>query len=128
MVGGKDKPWAGNVEDPYSKFYGRTMAPAVVNFQITCAMASLWRELHRYLLISLNEMYEGVYSGDKLRNWVKIFVVSAICLLLWEQMQFDSYYHMEVREALSPYDSIAANSASRMKTKRQHSAKRWNLL
>lgn len=71
-------------------------------------MASLWRELHRYLLISLNEMYEGVYSGDKLRNWVKIFVVSAICLLLWEQMQFDSYYHMEVREALSPCDSIAA--------------------
>jgi hypothetical protein len=72
----------------------------MVNFQIASALADLWRGSHKNLITTLSDYYRGVYSGDRLKNWSKIFVLSIIILSLWERIQFDSHFHMEVRENL----------------------------
>lgn len=96
LVNGQHAPMAGSVEDPWSRYYGKVMAPAIVNLQVTCVMGDVWRELHKTLLTDLSAYYNGVYSGDKLKHWPKIFALSTLLLILWEQMQFDSFFHMEV--------------------------------
>jgi hypothetical protein len=128
MVDSPHKSMAGCVEDPLSKYYGRTMAPAMVNFQVICAMGDAWRELHRILLADLSAYYKGVYSGEKLRNWGSIFALSTILLILWERMQFDSFFHMEVfrlsRELAVIRDTY---QTPRTKQKLLTFARRWRL-
>lgn len=84
----------GKVEDETSKFFGKTMAPVMINFQIKCAMADMWRELHKDVLEELSALYSSVYSGDKLKNWPTIFILASVLLGVWECMQFDCNYRI----------------------------------
>lgn len=116
---------AGRVEDPYSKYHGRIMAPAMINAQIICAMAALWRKLHEELMSNLAARFAGVYSGEKLRYWPEIFVISLTLLFLWEQFEIDNYFHMEVR--CPRYVSRSQKSTDyycRMISRSLHSVKR----
>lgn len=58
----------GRMEEETSRFYGKTMAPVMINFQIKQAMADMWRELQKDVLEELSSLYSSVYSGDKLKN------------------------------------------------------------
>lgn len=89
---GEEEGFLGKIEDQDSKFKGKTMAPVMINFQIKCAMASMWRELQKDVLEELSGLYSSVYSGDKLKNWPTIFMLASILLAVWEEMQFDSHY------------------------------------
>ncbi|KAJ5485309.1 hypothetical protein N7539_005297 [Penicillium diatomitis] len=89
---GDETEFTGRINEPGSKFRGRTMAPVMINFQIKCAMASMWRELQKDVLEELSAMYSSVYSGEKLKNWPTIFMLASILLAVWEEMQFDSHY------------------------------------
>ncbi len=84
----------GKVEDETSRFFGKTMAPVMINFQIKCAMADMWRELHKDVLEELSSLYSSVYSGDKLKNWPTIFILASVLLGVWECMQFDCHYRV----------------------------------
>ncbi|KIV82456.1 hypothetical protein PV11_04569 [Exophiala sideris] len=84
----------GKIEEQTSKFYGKTMAPVMINFQIKCAMADMWRELHKDVLEELSSLYSSVYSGDKLKNWPTIFILASVLLAVWECMQFDCHYRV----------------------------------
>jgi hypothetical protein len=84
----------GKVEDETSKFFGKTMAPVMINFQIKCAMADMWRDLHKDVLEELSALYSSVYSGDKLKNWPTIFILASVLLGVWECMQFDCNYRV----------------------------------
>ncbi|KAL5343706.1 hypothetical protein BJX70DRAFT_393761 [Aspergillus crustosus] len=89
---GEEEGFLGKIEDQNSKFKGKTMAPVMINFQIKCAMANMWRELQKDVLEELSSLYSSVYSGDKLKNWPTIFILASILLAVWEEMQFDSHY------------------------------------
>jgi len=93
---GEEEGFLGKIEDQDSKFKGKTMAPVMINFQIKCAMASMWRELQKDVLEELSGLYSSVYSGDKLKNWPTIFMLASILLAVWEEMQFDSHYRTPV--------------------------------
>jgi hypothetical protein len=84
----------GAIDDEESKFYGRVVAPVMVNFQIKCALADMWRELQKEILEELSSLYSGVYSGEKMKNWPTIFMIAAILLVVWEEMQFDCHYRV----------------------------------
>lgn len=68
----------------------------MINFQIKCAMANMWRELQKDVLEELSGLYSSVYSGDRLKNWPTIFILACILLAVWEEMQFDSHYRTPV--------------------------------
>ncbi|KAF9890180.1 hypothetical protein FE257_006341 [Aspergillus nanangensis] len=89
---GEEEGLLGKIQDQSSKFRGKTMAPVMINFQIKCAMANMWRELQKDVLEELSSLYSSVYSGDKLKNWPTIFILASILLGVWEEMQFDSHY------------------------------------
>ncbi|KAA8648794.1 hypothetical protein EYZ11_013255 [Aspergillus tanneri] len=89
---GEEEGFVGKIQDESSKFKGKTMAPVMINFQIKCAMANMWRELQKDVLEELSSLYSSVYSGDKLKNWPTIFVLASILLAVWEEMQFDCHY------------------------------------
>lgn len=89
---GEEEGFLGKIDKMGSKFSGKTMAPVMINFQIKCAMASMWRELQKDVLEELSALYSSVYSGDKLKNWPTIFILASILLAVWEEMQFDSHY------------------------------------
>ena len=82
----------GRIDNESSRYYGETIAPVMINFQVKLAMAEMWRELQKEVLEGLSALYSSVYSGEKLKNWPTIFVLAAILLLVWEQMQFDAQY------------------------------------
>lgn len=84
----------GHIDDEESKYYGKTVAPVMINFQIKCALADMWRELQRDILAELSSLYSSVYSGERLKNWPTIFMLASILLAVWEEMQFDSHYRM----------------------------------
>ncbi|KAI4642854.1 hypothetical protein J4E93_006923 [Alternaria ventricosa] len=84
----------GKVEDQQSKFSGKTIAPVMINFQVKCALADMWRELQKDVLEELSSLYQSVYSGDKLKNWPTIFMLAAILLAVWELIQFDCNYRV----------------------------------
>ncbi|PKY02669.1 putative C6 finger domain protein [Aspergillus campestris IBT 28561] len=86
-----------------SKFSGKTMAPVMINFQIKCAMANMWRELQKDVLEELSGLYSSVYSGDKLKNWPTIFILASILLAVWEEMQFDSHYRTPDASAVDKF-------------------------
>lgn len=93
---GEEEGFVGKILDDNSKFKGKTMAPVMINFQIKCAMANMWRELQKDVLEELSGLYSSVYSGDKLKNWPTIFMLASILLAVWEEMQFDSHYRTPV--------------------------------
>ena len=89
----------GRINDESSQYYGQTMAPVMINFQVKLAMAQMWRQMQKEVLEGLSALYSSVYSGDKLKNWPTIFVLAAILLLVWEQMQFDAQYRVSNSES-----------------------------
>ncbi|KAF2400694.1 hypothetical protein EJ06DRAFT_476810 [Trichodelitschia bisporula] len=82
------------IVDPQSRYYGKSCAPVMINFQIKKAMADMWRELMKDILEELSALYSSVYSGDKLKNWPTIFMTAALILCVWELMQFDCHYRV----------------------------------
>ncbi|KAH7135726.1 hypothetical protein B0J11DRAFT_426922 [Dendryphion nanum] len=93
----------GKVEDQQSKFYGKTIAPVMINFQVKCALADMWRELQKDVLEELSSLYSSVYSGDKLKNWPTIFMLAAILLAVWELIQFDCNYRVPDQAAVNKF-------------------------
>ncbi|RAH51605.1 Zn(II)2Cys6 transcription factor domain-containing protein [Aspergillus brunneoviolaceus CBS 621.78] len=89
---GEEQCMPGKIDSSTSRFKGKTMAPVMINFQIKCAMANMWRELQKDVLEELSSLYSSVYSGDKLKNWPTIFILASILLAVWEEMQFDCHY------------------------------------
>ncbi|KAF2116345.1 hypothetical protein BDV96DRAFT_612240 [Lophiotrema nucula] len=93
----------GKVEDQSSKFCGKTIAPVMINFQVKCALADMWRELQKDVLEELSSLYSSVYSGDKLKNWPTIFMLAAILLAVWELIQFDCNYRVPDSAAVQKF-------------------------
>ncbi|KAL2119607.1 hypothetical protein VTJ04DRAFT_6568 [Mycothermus thermophilus] len=89
-----DEPIEGQIDDEDSKYYGKVVAPVMINFQIKCAMADMWRELQKDVLEELSALYSSVYSGDRLKNWPTIFMLASILLAVWEEIQFDCHYRV----------------------------------
>ncbi|KAF2874472.1 hypothetical protein BDV95DRAFT_488264 [Massariosphaeria phaeospora] len=98
-----DEENIGKVEDNQSKFCGKTIAPVMINFQVKCALADMWRELQKDVLEELSTLYSSVYSGDKLKNWPTIFMLAAILLAVWELMQFDCSYRVPDQQAVNKF-------------------------
>ncbi|MCJ1391109.1 hypothetical protein MMC18_003971 [Xylographa bjoerkii] len=90
----EEEGFEGLVRDPKSRWSGQTIAPVLINFQIKCAMADMWRELQRDILEELSSLYSSVYGKDKLKNWPTIFLLATILLAVWEEMQFDCHYRV----------------------------------
>ncbi|KAL1979333.1 hypothetical protein VTN96DRAFT_6193 [Rasamsonia emersonii] len=100
---GDEEGFLGKIEDENSRFRGKTMAPVMINFQIKCAMANMWRELQKDVLEELSALYSSVYSGDKLKNWPTIFILASILLAVWEEMQFDCHYRVPDAAAVEKF-------------------------
>lgn len=100
-----DEETPGKVEDTSSKFCGTTIAPVMINFQVKCALADMWRELQKEVLEELSSLYQSVYSGDKLKNWPTIFMLAAILLAVWELIQFDCSYRVPDQAAVNKFCS-----------------------
>lgn len=98
-----EESFIGKIEEQTSKFFGKTMAPVMINFQIKCAMADMWRELHKDVLEELSSLYSSVYSGDKLKNWPTIFILASVLLAVWECMQFDCHYRVPDSAAVDKF-------------------------
>ncbi|KAF2276680.1 uncharacterized protein EI97DRAFT_317464 [Westerdykella ornata] len=99
----EDERNLGRVEDEKSKFCGKTVAPVMINFQVKCALADMWRELQKDVLEELSALYSSVYSGDKLKNWPTIFMLAAILLAVWELIQFDCSYRVPDQQAVNKF-------------------------
>ena len=91
-----DEILIGKVEDEDSKWKGHTVAPVMINFQVKCAMADMWRDLQKDVLEELSSLYSSVYTKDKLKHWPTIFMLATILLAVWETMQFDCRYRVPV--------------------------------
>jgi hypothetical protein len=98
-----EEPFVGKIDEQTSKFFGKTMAPVMINFQIKCAMADMWRELHKDVLEELSSLYSSVYSGDKLKNWPTIFILASVLLAVWECMQFDCHFRVPDNTAVDRF-------------------------
>ncbi|RAL60202.1 hypothetical protein DID88_000823 [Monilinia fructigena] len=98
---GDEHPMEGIIEDEDSKFNGKIVAPVMINFQIKCALADMWRELQKEILEELSSLYSSVYSGDRLKNWPTIFMLASILLAIWEEMQFDCHYRVPDQAAVN---------------------------
>ena len=98
MVAGipDEEGFAGKILDEDSKWKGETVAPVMINFQIKCAMADMWRDLQKDILEELSALYSSVYGKDKLKHWPTIFMLASILLAVWEEMQFDCRYRVPV--------------------------------
>jgi hypothetical protein len=102
---GSEVPMEGQIDDEDSKFYGKVVAPVMINFQIKCAMADMWRELQKDILEELSSLYSSVYSGERLKNWPTIFMLASILLAVWEEMQFDCHYRVPDPAAVNKFCS-----------------------
>ncbi|MCJ1445824.1 MAG: hypothetical protein MMC23_006329 [Stictis urceolatum] len=91
---GDDDIDRGLIDDEESYFRGQIAAPVMINFQVKCAMADMWRQLQKDILEELSALYSSVYSKDKLRHWPTIFMLASILLTIWEEMQFDCRYRI----------------------------------
>ncbi|CZR57063.1 related to C6 finger domain protein [Phialocephala subalpina] len=102
---GDEHPMEGYIDDEESKYNGKIIAPVMINFQIKCALADMWRELQKEILEELSSLYSSVYSGDRLKNWPTIFMLASILLAVWEEMQFDCYYRIPDAAAVNKFCS-----------------------
>ncbi|KAK3384450.1 hypothetical protein B0T24DRAFT_85442 [Lasiosphaeria ovina] len=89
-----EEPMEGKIDDEDSKYFGKVVAPVMINFQIKCAMADMWRELQKDILEELSALYSSVYSGERLKNWPTIYMLASILLAVWEEIQFDCHYRV----------------------------------
>ena len=80
----------GKIDDPASKYHGKVVAPAMINYQIKVALSNIWRELHGEVLKELSALIINVHGTDKPQNLPSVFMVSFLLLVVWEQFQFDS--------------------------------------
>lgn len=104
VVGVPDEEgFLGKIRDPTSKFRGQTVAPVMINFQIKCGLAHMWRELQKEILEELSVLYSSVYTKDKLKHWPTIFMTATILLGVWEEMQFDCQYRIPDQEVVSKF-------------------------
>lgn len=87
-----DESTASKIDDASSRWNGKTVAPAMIHFQIKIALASLWRELQREVLDELSSLYSASYQGERSKKWPTIFMVGTILLAVWELIQFDCHY------------------------------------
>lgn len=101
----EDEATIGKIDNEDSKFNGKTVAPVMINFQVKCALADMWRELQKDILEELSSLYSSVYSGEKLKNWPTIFMLAAILLAVWEEMQFDAHYRTPDDQAVNTFCS-----------------------
>ncbi|KAK4545841.1 hypothetical protein LTR36_002405 [Oleoguttula mirabilis] len=99
----EEEQFSGKIDDDKSKFNGKTVAPVMINFQVKCALADMWRELQKDILEELSSLYSSVYSGEKLKNWPTIFMLAAILLAIWEEMQFDCHYRTPDEKAVNKF-------------------------
>ena len=99
----EDSKSSGKIEDEGSKFFGKTVAPNLINFQVKYVLAMTWRQLQDEVLKELSVLYTSVYSGEKLKNWPTIFMLASILLAVWEEMQFDAHYRMGEGEAAKKF-------------------------
>lgn len=99
----EEEAFVGRIENEDSKYHGKTMAPVMINFQVKCAMADMWRELQKDILEELSSLYSSVYSGEKLKNWPTIFMLATILLAVWEEMQFDCHYRVPDEKAVAKF-------------------------
>jgi hypothetical protein len=99
----EEEQFQGRIIDDHSKFSGKTIAPVMINFQVKCALADTWRELQKDILEELSTLYSSVYSGEKLKNWPTIFMLAAILLAIWEEMQFDCHYRVPDEKAVNKF-------------------------
>jgi len=102
---GDEHPMEGAIDDEESKYNGKIVAPVMINFQIKCALADMWRELQKDILEELSSLYSSVYSGDRLKNWPTIFMLASILLAVWEEMQFDCHYRVPDSAAVNKFCS-----------------------
>lgn len=93
----------GLIDNVYSKFNGKIIAPVMINFQVKCALADMWRDLQKEILVELSSLYSSVYSGDRLKNWPTIFMLASILLAVWEEMQFDSHFRVPDQTAAEKF-------------------------
>jgi hypothetical protein len=100
---GDENEVEGYIDDEDSKFHGKTAAPLMINFQIKCALADMWRELQKDVLEELSSLYSSVYSGERLKNWPTIFMLASILLAVWEEMQFDCHYRVPDPAAVNKF-------------------------
>ncbi|EPE33985.1 hypothetical protein GLAREA_06998 [Glarea lozoyensis ATCC 20868] len=100
---GDEHPMEGIIDDEDSRFNGKIIAPVMINFQIKCALADMWRELQKEILEELSSLYSSVYSGDRLKNWPTIFMLASILLAVWEEMQFDCHYRVPDTAAVNKF-------------------------
>lgn len=91
---GDEQDFLGKIYDHNSRIQGKVVAPVMINFQIKCAMADMWRDLQKDVLEELSQLYSSVYTRDKLKHWPTIFMVATILLTVWEEMQFDCHYRV----------------------------------
>ena len=99
----EEEQFNGKIDSERSRFHGKTVAPVMINFQVKCALADMWRELQKDILEELSSLYQSVYSGDKLKNWPTIFMLAAILLAIWEEMQFDCYYRVPDEKVVNQF-------------------------
>jgi len=99
----EEEGMVGKIDTNESKFFGKTVAPVMINFQVKCAMADMWRELQKDILEELSALFSSVYSGEKLKNWPTIFMLAAILLAIWEEMQFDCHYRVPDQAAAQKF-------------------------
>ena len=99
----EEEQFLGKIDDERSRFNGKTFAPVMINFQVKCALAEMWRELQKDILEEISALYSSVYSGEKLKNWPTIFMLAAILLAIWEEMQFDSHYRVPDEKAVNKF-------------------------
>lgn len=104
-----EEGFEGKINDGKSVYRGQTIAPVMVNFEVKCAMADMWRELQKEILEELSSLYSSVYGKDKLKNWPTIFLLASILLAVWEMMLFDCHYRVPV-SLLSRRVSILTDS------------------
>ena len=123
----EEEGFLGQITDDTSRFYGKTVAPVMINFQIKDAMATMWRELQKEVLEELSHLYSSVYTKDKLRHWPTIFMVAAILLSVWEEMQFDCHYRIPVGSSRSLLFFLASLTCNRTRRLSVNSATTWNL-
>lgn len=102
---GDEHPMEGLIDDDESRYFGKVIAPVMINFQIKCALADMWRELQKEILEELSSLYSSVYSGDRLKNWPTIFMIASILLAVWEEMQFDCHYRVPDTAAVNKFCS-----------------------
>jgi hypothetical protein len=102
---GDEHPMEGLIDDDESRYVGKVIAPVMINFQIKCALADMWRELQKEILEELSSLYSSVYSGDRLKNWPTIFMIASILLAVWEEMQFDCHYRVPDSAAVNKFCS-----------------------